>query len=105
MLTKHKHIPFGLVVRIPGFHPGGSGSIPGMGSFLVTFMHIAQTITEIQNGSHSDNQKPGILTTIPNGTHDLGQHALPCMPKLNGRKSTKHQYRDPKQFIMLTSIK
>ena len=27
-------LPFGLVVRIPGFHPGGPGSIPGMGIFL-----------------------------------------------------------------------
>ena len=27
-------IPYGLVVRIPGFHPGGPGSIPGMGSNL-----------------------------------------------------------------------
>ena len=26
------HIPYGLVARIPGFHPGGSGSIPGTGS-------------------------------------------------------------------------
>ena len=25
-------VPFGLVVRIPGFHPGGPGSIPGVGS-------------------------------------------------------------------------
>ncbi|GIX90164.1 hypothetical protein CEXT_791281 [Caerostris extrusa] len=24
-------VPCGLVVRIPGFHPGGPGSIPGMG--------------------------------------------------------------------------
>ncbi|GBO16794.1 hypothetical protein AVEN_126653-1 [Araneus ventricosus] len=24
-------LPCGLVVRIPGFHPGGPGSIPGMG--------------------------------------------------------------------------
>ena len=23
----------GLVVRIPGFHPGGPGSIPGVGKF------------------------------------------------------------------------
>ena len=29
-------VPFGLVVRIPGFHPGGPGSIPGMGSFIFT---------------------------------------------------------------------
>ena len=26
-------IPYGLVVRIPGFHPGGPGSIPGVGTF------------------------------------------------------------------------
>ena len=25
-------IPDGLVVRIPGFHPGGPGSIPGLGN-------------------------------------------------------------------------
>lgn len=27
-------VPYGLAVRIPGFHPGGPGSTPGMGSFL-----------------------------------------------------------------------
>ena len=34
------HIPYGLVARIPGFHPGGSGSIPGMGNIFlfVTFI-------------------------------------------------------------------
>ena len=26
----------GLVVRIPGFHPGGPGSIPGVGIFVFT---------------------------------------------------------------------
>ena len=26
-----RHIPDGLGVRIPGFHPGGPGSIPGLG--------------------------------------------------------------------------
>ena len=32
-------LPYGLAVRIPGFHPGGPGSTPGMGmivSLLVT---------------------------------------------------------------------
>ena len=28
-------IPYGLVVRILGFHPRGSGSIPGMGDLLI----------------------------------------------------------------------
>ena len=27
-------IPYGLVVRIPGFHPGGPGSIPGVGTLF-----------------------------------------------------------------------
>ena len=28
-------IRYGLVARIPGFHPGGSGSIPGIGTTLL----------------------------------------------------------------------
>ena len=27
-------LPYGLVVRIPGFHPGGPGSIPGVGTSI-----------------------------------------------------------------------
>ena len=27
-------LPYGLVVRIPGFHPGGPGSIPGVGTLF-----------------------------------------------------------------------
>ena len=27
-------VPFGLVVRISGSHPGGPGSIPGMGTLF-----------------------------------------------------------------------
>ena len=30
-------IPYGLVARIAGFHPAGSGSIPGMGSYHNVF--------------------------------------------------------------------
>ena len=29
-------IRYGLVVRISGFHPGGSGSIPGTGTFALS---------------------------------------------------------------------
>ena len=29
-------VPYGLEVRIPGFHPGGPGSTPGMG-FCIQF--------------------------------------------------------------------
>ena len=28
-------IPYGLAVRIPGFHPGGPGSTPGMGTHFL----------------------------------------------------------------------
>ena len=30
-------IPYGLVVRIRGFHPRGPGSIPGMGIFCILY--------------------------------------------------------------------
>ena len=30
-------IPYGLVARIAGFHPAGSGSIPGMGNYHNVF--------------------------------------------------------------------
>ena len=30
-------IPYGLAVRIPGFHPGGPGSTPGMGTHFLVF--------------------------------------------------------------------
>ena len=28
----------GLVVRIPGFHPGGPGSIPGLGTIFIKYL-------------------------------------------------------------------
>ena len=31
-LTMHSVFPYGLVVRIPAFHVGGPGSIPGVGT-------------------------------------------------------------------------
>ena len=43
-------IPCGLVVRISGFHPGGPGSIPGMGTFFRDFLvsaRLTQPMLEI----------------------------------------------------------
>ena len=38
--TYSSQVPDGLGVRIPGFHPGGPGSIPGLGVFfLVTLLN------------------------------------------------------------------
>ena len=31
--ANYASVPCGLVARIPGFHPGGPGSIPGMETF------------------------------------------------------------------------
>ena len=41
-------IPYGLAVRIPGFHPGGQGSTPGMGKTIVVF-------TVIFNNNNNNN--------------------------------------------------
>ena len=53
----HSHdIPFGLVVRIPGFHPGGPGSIPGMGNFCFLLLSLIVTIhNTITNYTCSEN--------------------------------------------------
>merc|ERR1711860_234725 len=37
-------LPYGLVVRIPGFHPGGPGSIPGVGTYFCSRMQSGQLI-------------------------------------------------------------
>ena len=33
-------IPRGLMARIPGFHPGGPGSIPGVGVFIFYILQL-----------------------------------------------------------------
>ena len=38
--TSYDEFPYGLAVRIPGFHPGGPGSIPGMGKTVILFTII-----------------------------------------------------------------
>ena len=40
----HMEFPFGLVVRIPGFHPGGPGSIPGVGMLPFSFLQSTYTV-------------------------------------------------------------
>ena len=37
-------IPYGLAVRIPGFHPGGPGSTPGMGTAALFLCFLFFTI-------------------------------------------------------------
>jgi hypothetical protein len=33
--TETQNIPRGLTARIPGFHPGGPGSTPGVGTIFI----------------------------------------------------------------------
>ena len=42
-------IPSGLVVRIPGFHPGSLGSTPDMGSNLLSFVGKISTFNLSRN--------------------------------------------------------
>ena len=51
-------IPYGLAVRILGFHPGGPGSTRGMGKTIVVF-------TVIFN-NHNDNDKDKLLNYFIN---------------------------------------
>ena len=41
-------IPHGLMARIPGFHPGGPGSIPGVGETLFLKNRNSQSATELR---------------------------------------------------------
>ena len=43
-------IPYGLAVKIPGFHPGGPGSTPGMGKTTVVFNVIFNTVKPLSSG-------------------------------------------------------
>lgn len=44
MIIEKQHylvvLPYGLVVRIPAFHAGGPGSIPGVGTHVLSHMDI-----------------------------------------------------------------
>ena len=36
-----REVPYGLAVRIPGFHSGGPGSTPGMGTHFLRIKTLA----------------------------------------------------------------
>ena len=65
-------IPYGLAVRIPGFHPGGPGSTPGMGKTIVVFTIIFNNnnnnnnINKKDNGDDNDNDKDKLLKYLIN---------------------------------------
>ena len=41
-----REIPYGLAVRIPGFHPGGPGSTPGMGTRFLSVQTLFLSVTQ-----------------------------------------------------------
>src|SRR4029434_6135696 len=50
-------LPYGLAVRIPGFHPGGPGSTPGMGSSF--------RFPSAYAPSHEPHNKPTVCFQLP----------------------------------------
>ena len=45
----------GLVVRIPGFHPGGPGSIPGTGTFfLYTYSTYFSVVVKTNTNNYAE---------------------------------------------------
>ena len=48
-MTGRISIPYGLAVRIPGFHPGGPGSTPGMGTYDFFVIFFASNLTQRMN--------------------------------------------------------
>ena len=38
--SSYQNVPRGLMARIPGFHPGGPGSIPGVGGLVFVIFQI-----------------------------------------------------------------
>ena len=62
-----KHVPYGLAVRIPGFHPGGPGSTPGMGTACI-LKHPKNDIVSLKsmasNAVYYDERSPNIVSQI-----------------------------------------
>ena len=56
--TSFNEFPYGQAVRIPGFHPGGQGSTPGMGNTIVVLVAI------FNNNNNNNNNKLTIIIII-----------------------------------------
>ena len=59
-------IPYGLAARIPGFHPGGPGSTPGMGKTIVVFTVIFNNHNDNGNDNDNDNDRDKLLKYFVN---------------------------------------
>ena len=59
-------LPYGLAVRIPGFHPGGPGSTPGMGTsnFLLLFFTELHVLIKPVSSSSVDNESATAIEDI-----------------------------------------
>ena len=58
--TSLNEFPSGQAVRIPGFHPGGQGSTPGMGNTIVVLVAIFNN----NNNNNNNNNKLTIIIII-----------------------------------------
>ena len=64
-ITLKKHLPCGLVARIPGFHPGGPGSIPGMGKCLDCQAKKLVPNYSCERTRHIDSNSSGTHIQVP----------------------------------------
>ena len=100
-------VPYGLAVRIPGFHPGGPGSTPGMGTFFITAdLHIV--LTQEDNYRLSELQETLVDTA---GLCDFFVAEVPKwkpLTKVQFMEAQKywpcHFYEDKRQEISIIGV-
>ena len=65
-LTCHLHLsfPYGLVVRIPAFHVGGPGSIPGVGTILYAFSALTLLVGRQEGHPACKKLNGGVLAWL-----------------------------------------
>ena len=76
-----RQIPYGLVVRITGFHPVGPGSIPGMGAYI--FKLKSNELSTSYLKANSPSAVPYCLVVRISGSHPEGPGSIPGMGTFN----------------------
>ena len=107
-------VPFGLVVRIPGFHPGGPGSIPGVGSYSFFFFHIVASfmllfscyaigqlvVLLLPCKKHTDREqgKIDIQTSLIQAHELVGTGEIFITPVAKKKPITRKQYEEANSY-------
>ena len=62
MNLEAQHVPHGLVARIPGSHPGGPGSIPGVGN--ITLLGSVKDLLHASDMSPLKGDSPNLCSKL-----------------------------------------